>query len=68
VKVITLSQVTTPSTKLQFADGIAPTSDFSPNENLYYIHNDMANVAWLDGHVSAVAKGSAYWKWWDPKK
>jgi prepilin-type N-terminal cleavage/methylation domain-containing protein/prepilin-type processing-associated H-X9-DG protein len=64
-RVVTLSKITSPGTTLQFADSGNFTTAEAPYENLVYVHNDGVNVAWMDGHVTRVAKGvlkASNWK------
>jgi prepilin-type N-terminal cleavage/methylation domain-containing protein/prepilin-type processing-associated H-X9-DG protein len=63
--VVTLSQITSPSTTLQFADGKDFCSNPPPGStNLVYIHNDGCNIAWMDSHVSWAAQNSIKSTWW----
>jgi prepilin-type N-terminal cleavage/methylation domain-containing protein/prepilin-type processing-associated H-X9-DG protein len=65
--VVTLSQITSPSTTLQFADGNNSTYVWwskPSSQNIAYVHNNGGNIAWMDSHVSWVAKDSVNSSWW----
>lgn len=57
-KVVYLSQITSPSTTLQFVDASDYLITPDTGSNIAFVHADGANIAWMDGHISWAAKGT----------